>query len=365
MLSNSYNPQSNRLLYLFAVLIFALEISLAAAWAGVFPNTHPQPATIPSLSPSPTQIISPAPADEQTDEQIKSLEQRFLEVNLQKTIGNKTYVFRNGKNASGNTDYYTTQFGTLDDKQVFIPFPDEILQGAIEQTISANVTDFWFDEDSKRLFLVQNLGRPLSFANSQGFFQITFSPNQETKHSTRWEMIYSNQPGMYAGSSLLYFYPEQELLLVSTIGGDGCASWGHIWTLNLSGEAKTISQVSGGCNSTAPRFGGLVNGQLIFGEVVKPEQQGSPNAMNTLGLYTQIGALYATHPLTGKRSLVYEFPAGDIFDLLQPPHPLSHIPKVNEGEILLYGARTSQGTQETKYYAFDITTKTFRELPTQ
>ena len=130
------------------------------------------------------------------------------------------------------------------------------------------------------------------------------SPTREDSYEEIAKYTYKNnlldksllsfhQPGLYAGTRILKFYPPSTLLLL-TRGGDGCGSYGKVWKISGS-VVKDIQPFEGGCNSEKyPDFVGFSHNRLYFW---MPDYSHPLPEENTYAL----SYIYSHDPLTGQK----------------------------------------------------------------
>lgn len=146
------------------------------------------------------------------------------------------------------------QFGT---------FPDDFSYWIVS-SISEFTKDFWFvDGDPVIFFIVEPL-IPQINSNYEAIAEFTLNATYGQILSQK--ILYTFEAGMYSGTKIIDYFPQQKILLLETSGGDGCGGWGVIWKLDQAGTRTDIQKYGGGCsiNEKIPQYKGYLEHKLFF-----------------------------------------------------------------------------------------------------
>ncbi len=174
-----------------------------------------------------------------------------------KIIDGITYMV-GPSNQYTNTNYIS--FGTIHKSGTF----QEYTPINFEAYLDTSIQDFWFDDESQSLILLQSPGKGDGAAVE--IFSKVSGSTQKRSYPLDYSILFANQVlEIYARSRIIDYDPESQQLLVLTMVGDACAGWGSVWKVLPSTATKVnISQVSSGCHDTNPRFAGYLNGKLYI-----------------------------------------------------------------------------------------------------
>lgn len=357
------------LIGLFAVP-FALALGIATYYVFVSPITPqisvsttqsnsvtPIPSTLVNTQISiPTVTVTPTLIDQCVEcyDSIRELTTPLIIKNINgvKFVISSTYDNRLNNDISidrgDNAVSYLTVF---ENQPETISFLDHL-----KDYLNYTVRDVWIDTNRYEAFLIENLNNAIALGapGEIALYHLAFT-NLTDKNKppvVDWKLINSFSQGLYSGTTIDAYYPNEGILILNTFGGDSCAGWGLLRQVKIDGSVTEIAKTGTGCGDGIHYHTNIIRNKLILGDSREITISDNPSSA--------LINIYSIDPITLDRTMIMtdltNYPNIDFYN---PEEAAYDYPTIKENEIALWDV--SYSSNSNKYYILNIESKQIRE----